>query len=223
MAADPARAVSEKAYQKSDLEFWGCNSATVRRVGKQLSKSLPADSPETLWQIVELLWNRGVWELRSTAIALLELKTGLLTTSDLPRIRLLVIESNGWAHNDWIGCNVLGRLVQSQPSALDTMDQWAVDDNLWVRRVAMQSLLLGLRKGDLAQWTRFVNYAEPLVTKKDFWTRKVIGWILRETSKKNPAQVHEFLFANRERVSGLTLREGAKYLGAAARADLGLT
>ena len=86
----------------------------------------------------------------------------------------------------------------------------------------MQSLLLPMRGGDLTEWARFVRYAEPRMEDKDFWTRKVIGWICREVSKKHPDPVFEFLFQNRTRVSGLTLKEGAKYLPDSDRVRLGL-
>jgi 3-methyladenine DNA glycosylase AlkD len=52
---------------------------------------------------------------------------------------------------------------------------------------------------------------------REFFIRKAIGWILREVSKKRPELVFEFLHEHRERVSGLTLSEGAKYLPPAQR------
>ena len=79
-----------------------------------------------------------------------------------------------------------------------------------------------LSRGDLSSWERFVSYAQPLLNERDFWTRKVIGWVLREVSKKNPEKVFQFLKQNEEAVSGLTLREGAKYLPQESRSELGL-
>ena len=45
--------------------------------------------------------------------------------------------------------------------------------------------------------------------------------MLRETGKKRPELSHRFLAKHLDRVSGLTLREGAKYLPAELRASLG--
>jgi len=61
-----------------------------------------------------------------------------------------------------------------------------------------------------------------MLGEREFWIRKAIGWVLREVSKKRPALVRDFLLEHRERVSGLTLSEGAKYLPAAMRGELGL-
>jgi 3-methyladenine DNA glycosylase AlkD len=85
----------------------------------------------------------------------------------------------------------------------------------------MLSLLPAIRRGG-GDFSRFARFASPLVGEKEFFIRKAIGWVLRETSKKRPALAHEFLAAHRDRVSGLTLREGAKYLSPATRAALGL-
>jgi 3-methyladenine DNA glycosylase AlkD len=47
---------------------------------------------------------------------------------------------------------------------------------------------------------------------KEFFIRKAIGWALREYSKTAPEAVRDFLLENRERLSGLSFREGAKRL-----------
>jgi len=50
--------------------------------------------------------------------------------------------------------------------------------------------------------------------------RKAIGWVLRDVSKKRPQLAHEFLSKHIDEVSGLTLREGSKYLPEAQRNEL---
>ena len=59
-----------------------------------------------------------------------------------------------------------------------------------------------------------------MVQEGEFFIRKAIGWVLREVSKKRPALTYAFLSAHIDRVSGLTLREGAKYLPAEQREEL---
>ena len=61
-----------------------------------------------------------------------------------------------------------------------------------------------------------------MLDEQEFFIRKAIGWVLRETSKKRPKLVYDYLRPRRDRVSGLTLREGAKYLSDAQRRSLGL-
>jgi 3-methyladenine DNA glycosylase AlkD len=66
----------------------------------------------------------------------------------------------------------------------------------------------------------FAVLAVPMLGEKEFFIRKAIGWVLREVSKKDPAAVAAFLREHRADVSGLTMREGAKYLPAKERKAL---
>jgi len=61
-----------------------------------------------------------------------------------------------------------------------------------------------------------------MLEEREFFIRKAIGWVLREVSKKRPALSFGFLREHRDRVSRLTLQEGAKYLSPARRRALGL-
>ncbi len=45
-----------------------------------------------------------------------------------------------------------------------------------------------------------------------FFIRKAIGWTLREMSQKDPKVVFEFLKANKNKMSGLSFREGSRKL-----------
>ena len=51
-----------------------------------------------------------------------------------------------------------------------------------------------------------------MVGEKEFFIRKAIGWVLRDVSKKRPDIAFGFLSEHVREVSGLTLREGSKYL-----------
>lgn len=216
------RATNEQAYQKSDWHFLGVTLPNIRATERKLAKTNKVTSRDELLTLFDLLWDEPVWEVRMLAVLQLIRYETLLDKRDLDKVKGLVIECSGWAFNDMFGCHLLGAMVKRDPRFLNVMDTWAKADNIWLRRVAMQSLLFDFRKGDLEQWHRFVAYATPCLGAKDFWTRKVIGWICRETSKRNPKEVSEFLLENRSKLSGLTLREGAKYLPLEIRVELGL-
>ncbi|MCB8932683.1 MAG: DNA alkylation repair protein [Fimbriimonadaceae bacterium] len=218
----PGRAEFEKRYLKSSLEFIGAPVPEQAKLAKALWRAIKGCSRQEMWGLVEAMWKTRVHEIRGVALDLLALAPALVTKRDLPLLRRWVIESNGWAHVDTIATSILPAVIAADPSALTVMDRWALDANFWVRRAAMLSLLLPLRRGDLGQWERFVAYASPQLGEKEFFIRKAIGWVLRETGKRQPQVVFEFLMEHRSAVSGLTLREGAKYLPPAMRADLGL-
>ncbi|HEY6171286.1 MAG TPA: DNA alkylation repair protein, partial [Candidatus Kapabacteria bacterium] len=63
---------------------------------------------------------------------------------------------------------------------------------------------------------------EELLHEKEFFSRKAIGWTLREIGKHYPDLTFEFLREHKEEASGLTMREGGRNLSLAMRKQLGL-
>ena len=164
-----------------------------------------------LLELVEAMWLRPVHELQMASIVLLEEYAGPLRPEDIGLIERMIRESKTWAYVDNLAASVVGPLVEAHPELGAVLDRWAGDCDFWMRRSAMLALLLPLRagKGDVE---RFFRYADSMLDEREFFIRKAIGWVLRETSKKRPEVVREYLASRIGRVSGLTLREGAKRL-----------
>ena len=88
-----------------------------------------------------------------------------------------------WALVDTLAEHVMGGLVERYPELTATLDRWAGDDDFWLRRSAMLALLRPLRRGD-GDFDRFSRYADRMLEEKEFFIRKAIGWILRDTAKR---------------------------------------
>src|SRR5207245_10403294 len=88
-----------------------------------------------------------------------------------------------------------------------------------LRRSAMLALLRPLRRGDV-DFTRFARDAEAMRPEREFFIRKAIGWVLRETGKKRPEVVYQWLLSRCGVASGVTVREAVKYLSARQCADV---
>lgn len=215
----PARAEGEKRYLKSDLDFLGATQPDIRRTVRAWLKRHPSLSRADLVRLARALWRRRIHELRSTAAILLHERWQLLEARDLEAIEGLLRNSNTWAYVDTLAVRVVGGLVERDPALATTLDRWARDSDFWIRRSALLALLPPLRRGE-GDWPRFVRYADSMLEEKEFFIRKAIGWILRETSKKKPARVTEFLEPRLDRTAGLTFREATKYLPERARARL---
>jgi 3-methyladenine DNA glycosylase AlkD len=59
-----------------------------------------------------------------------------------------------------------------------------------------------------------------MLDETEFFIRKAIGWVLRETGKRRPQEVFEWLVPRTARVSGMTIREAVKDLDPDQREDL---
>jgi 3-methyladenine DNA glycosylase AlkD len=150
------------------------------------------------------------------AVELLDLHSGLLRSGDIELVERLIRQSKTWALVDGLAASVAGPLIERYPELGRTLDRWASDDDFWVRRSALLALLLPLRRGR-GDFDRFSRYADAMLDEREFFIRKAIGWVLRETARKQPDLVHAWLEPRAARASGVTVREAVKYLPNAQR------
>ncbi len=99
------------------------------------------------------------------------------------------------------------------------LDRWAIDDDFWIRRSALLALLVPLRRG-AGDFDRFARYADVMLEEKEFFIRKAIGWVLRDTARRRPDLVFGWALPRAERMSGVTVRELVKPLSDEQRAAI---
>jgi 3-methyladenine DNA glycosylase AlkD len=213
----PARAAASKAYLKIDLEFTGASVPQVRSAVVQWRRGKPGLDRSHLLAVVAALWMRPVFECRMAAAVMLTDRRGLLEAADLDLVERMLRESGTWALVDGLAADVAGSLVARFPDLYPTLDRWAKDPDFWIRRSALLALLAPLRRGDPAEFERFGRYADQMLAEREFFIRKAIGWVLRETAKKNPGLVTAWLAPRAHLASGVTVREAVKYLPAPDR------
>lgn len=216
--ADATRAAGEKRYLKSELDHLGVGVPALRRVVKAALRDTPVTAEE-LRAAVEDLWSHRVHELRMAAVELLVLRVDLLAAADLVQVERLMREARTWALLDNLAVHVAGALVARFPRAARTLDDWSRDEDFWVRRASMLALLKPLREGG-GDFERFAGYADQMLDEKEFFIRKAIGWVLRDTGRKRPALVAQWLTPRAARAPGLVIREAVKSLDARQRAAI---
>ena len=106
---------------------------------------------------------------------------------------------------------LIGGLAERHPELGVVLYRWATDQDFWIRRAALLALLGPLRRGQ-GEFERFSGYADAMLEDKEFFVRKAIGWVLRETAKKLPDLVYTWLLPRAARASGVTIREAIKPL-----------
>jgi 3-methyladenine DNA glycosylase AlkD len=210
----PARAESERAYLKSELEFFGTSVPHMRTVVKRFLRMHPGLDHDRLLETCRALWapvgTTAIHERRAAAVLLLDELPTMLSIDDVPTIEQLIRESKTWAYVDTLAGHVVARLAASDPAMLGVLDRWLVDDDFWIRRAAVLALGDLLRDG--REMDRFFRYADTLLPEKEFFIRKVLGWVARETGRRYPDDVSAWLRRNQSRMNGVTIREAVKYL-----------
>jgi 3-methyladenine DNA glycosylase AlkD len=209
---DEDRAVGAKAYLKSDLEFIGVAAKPLRATARSFLGNHPEIDRQALVDLVRALWRRPVFDLKAVAVALLERRTGDLLIGDLDLVEDLLRLSHTWALVDWLCTKVAAPLVEREPEmAAAVLEKWSRDEDIWLRRASMLAQLPALRAGG-GDFDLFASFASRMVGETEFFIRKAIGWVLRDVSKKRPELAYSFLSEHIDQVSGLTFREGSKYL-----------
>jgi 3-methyladenine DNA glycosylase AlkD len=199
--------------------FIGATLPAMRHMIRAVKQRHPGFDRVQLVRLVETLWRRPVFENRMTALLLLEAFQSLLEAEDIQLLERLIRESKTWAFVDELAVAITGPLLQRSPELARTLDRWAQDQDFWIRRAAMLALLPALRRG-AGDFPRFARYADTMLAEREFFIRKAIGWVLRETGKRQPDLVYEWLRPRCAVASGVTVREAVKYLSATQRSDL---
>lgn len=89
------------------------------------------------------------------------------------------------------------------------MLEWSLDDDFWVRRVAIDHQLCRKEKTNTELLEKILvnNFGSD-----EFFINKAIGWSLRDYSKTNPEWVRAFVEKHADRMSKLSVKEAGKYI-----------
>jgi 3-methyladenine DNA glycosylase AlkD len=219
-AADPRRAEHERAYLKSARKHYGTSVPAIRAVAKGVGLAHPDLDHDRLLALTDALWAQPAHEHRMVAVELLAVKRAVLGPADLGRLEPYLRTAGTWALVDGLAPHVAGAIVERHPAeTAATLDAWATDADVWLRRAALLALLVPLRRGG-GDFERFGRYADAMLDEREFFIRKAIGWVLRDTAKRRPDLVYSWLLPRVGRASGVTLREALKPLSPEQRAAL---
>lgn len=219
-AGNADRAEHERAYLKSSLVHYGTSVPAIRAVAKATARQHSDLSHDQLVDLVDVLWARPVHECRMVCVELLDLYADRLGPADIDLLERCLRDSRTWALVDGLAASVVGSLVERYAELTSVLDRWSTDPDFWLRRAALLALLVPLRQGR-GDFERFGRYADSMLDEQEFFVRKAIGWVLRDTGRKRPDLVYEWLLPRAARASGVTVREAVKPLSAEQRAAIG--
>jgi 3-methyladenine DNA glycosylase AlkD len=213
----PDRAAQQAAYLKSELQHYGTPVPVVRAEVAAFGRRNPGLGRSDVTALASALWTARVHERRLAAIEVLTAHRRVLDADDIELVERLLRDSRTWALVDPLAHDVAGRLVERHPHLGAVLDRWVTDDDFWIRRAALLTLLRPLRAGG-GDFERFGRYADRLLDEGEFFIRKAIGWVLRDTARRRPDLVFDWILPRAARASGVTIREVVKPLSAAQSA-----
>ncbi|WP_168714183.1 DNA alkylation repair protein [Streptomyces sp. A1136] len=214
------RAARDRDYLHSDLVHLGVPIPDLRRAVHATGRSLPPLTRADVLILADLLWTGSVYERRQASVHLLTHHAPLLTPADLATVEAMLRTAHTWALVDTLAVHAAGAIALWNEEAAGTvLDRWAVDADFWLRRSALLALLPGIR-ADEPDLRRLGRYADAMLEEPEFFIRKAIGWVLRETGRRHSGFVTAWVESRVDRISGVTLREAVRRLGDADRTRL---
>jgi len=203
-AADPEQAAKMSAYMRDQFAFIGIPTPERKKLCKDFLKTLKSVD----WTFIFKCWEQPEREFQYLAMdCLIKLKPQL-TPADIPNIKRLITTKSWWDTIDGLDV-IVGDIAMRYAQVNDTLLQWSTDDNIWLRRTAIDHQLTRKEKTDTALLEQILlnNFGQT-----EFFINKAIGWSLRDYSRTDPDWVREFIKKHKDKMAPLSIREGSKYL-----------
>lgn len=244
------RAKKERDYLKSDLIHYGVGVPGTRAVVREALRSADLEHDaiielaELLWASVDTVATSTleatgslegtdrsssapeshshlvpVYECRSAATMVLIQTRHHLGAGDSEFFERLLRQARTWAIVDPLAGDAIGPLAENDAEFAPVLERWAIDEDFWIRRSALLAHLRPLREGR-GDFDRFSRFADAMLEEKEFFIRKAIGWVLRDTARKRPDMVFDWMLPRADRASGVTMREVVKRLPPEQREEL---
>lgn len=205
--ADAQKAAEMSAYMRDLFPFLGVQTPVRKQVCRPFFKAAKKE-PGVDFAFTDVCWQNEYREFQYVAKDYLELRQPQLAPGDIPKLREYITTKSWWDTVDGLD-KIVGGIALAHPSVNETLVAWSKDDNLWLRRVAIDHQLGRKEKTDAALLALVI---ENNLGSDEFFINKAIGWSLREYSKTDPAWVRAFMEKNRSRMAPLSIREGSKYI-----------
>ena len=205
-AANPQKAAPMSAYMRDQFPFLGIQKPERKKLIGDFMKAVDKKAIDRAF--VFKCWEQPEREFQYLAVDYLtKLKAGL-TQNDIPDLKRFITAKSWWDTVDSLDL-IVGDIASRFPEVNDTLLKWSVDENIWLRRTAIDHQLARKGKTDTSLLAKIIlnNLGQ-----SEFFINKAIGWSLREYSKINPDWVREFICNHKDKMSPLSVREGGKYL-----------
>lgn len=201
------KAEKMSAYMRNQFEFLGITSPQRKKLAKKIIQESKKNGTID-WNFVQQCWESSYREFQYVAIDYLTSCKKELTLKDIPKIKLLAQSKSWWDTIDGLD-RLMGELAYQFPEVKQVLLGWSIDEDFWLRRIAIDHQLLRKTQTDTVLLEQIlVNN----LNQTEFFINKAIGWSLRDYSKTNPEWVSNFIKKYRNEMSNLSIREASKYL-----------
>ncbi len=180
-----------KKYLKNKFEFFGLMKDRRVALEKEFYSKYGKPEYAEIADTVKQLWTYPERECQHTAIVLSGKYVGDADDEFLDLIEYMILNKSWWDTVDFIATKHAGTYLNKRPDKIKQVTwKWMSSGELWLQRSA---LLFQLNYKKDTDFDLMKSYILELAHSKEFFIRKAIGWVLREYSKTNAAEVIDFV------------------------------
>ena len=194
-------------YMLNKFEYIGIKTPERREIFKNFFKEYKNEE-KIDWEFVNKCWENKYREFQYIAVDYLKNMKDKLTIDDIPKFKRLILKKSWWDTIDNLDMTI-GALALKDSNINKILLEWSLDENIWLRRIAIDHQLLRKEKTNTELLEKILKNN---LGQAEFFINKAIGWALRDYSKTNPEWVKNFIEKNKENMAKLSIKEASKYL-----------
>lgn len=207
LEANKENAIAMSKYMRDKFEFYGIQTPKRKEIYKEFIQN-EKKSKEVDWEFLDKCYKDNHREFQYLVYDYLLAMKQYVSYDDIVKIKKYIVNKSWWDTIDFL-CKVIGNIELRDLRAKELMIKWSKEDNIWIKRSAIEHQLSLKEKTDTELLkTIIVNN----FNSDEFFINKAIGWALREYSKTNPNWVKEFIEKYKDRMSTLSIKEASKYI-----------
>lgn len=207
--ADPDKAEGMAAYMKHKFDYLGCQAGERRKASKPMTQAAKKMEPDALLELVGALWAEPEREFHYVGMDIVRAGAKNLRASDLGTVREFIVATPWWDTVDSLAVHTVGTMVTNHPELVHEMDEWIESTDMWISRTAILHQLMYKDRTDV---NRLFTYCTMHMESTEFFTRKAIGWALRQYARTDAEAVRSFVAENEDSLSGLSKREALRHI-----------
>ncbi len=204
---DKENAIAMSKYMRNMFDFYGLPTPKRKEVYNNFIKN-EKKLKIIDWNFLDKCYEDNHREFQYLVYDYLLSMKQYVSYEDIPKIKKYIVNKSWWDTIDFL-CKVIGDVELRDLRVKDLMLEWSNDDNIWIKRTAIEHQLNLKDKTDSKLLEKIVVNC---FGTNEFFINKAIGWALREYSKTNPTWVKNFVDKYKNQMNDLSIKEASKYI-----------
>lgn len=217
--ADPEFAQGQRRFFKHEISTYGVRTVQLHAAARDVYRIVKPWPVEARDEFMDRLW-----QLKGLEAAALGIHVYRRFAKTCGEREFRLFESwvdqyvDNWATCDGVASWLMAASIANCPRLALELPDWTVSSNRWRKRASAVALLQEAKAGRGIDIILTVTGC--LFGVRDDMVEKGVGWLLKETYPKRPAETLAFLMGKRVEASRLTLRYAAEKMSIADRQRL---